>query len=175
MGVTLTKKELATVAGYTYRRLHDIDAGLPGNKKLFVKSEDGKYDLALFVQRWVDYNVSQENDGGEMSLEVAKAIHEQVKIEKTRLEVAKMQGELVDVNEVRRLWGTVARTVVQNMTRLPNKIAQQVYMVENMELVIGIIDKEIRDCLIDIAETPLPSEAENSQDGEDEETGDEEE
>jgi len=175
MGVTLTKKELATVAGYTYRRLYDIDAGLPGNKKLFVKSEDGKYDLALFVQRWVDYNLNEKHDEDELSLEAAKAIHEQVKIEKTRLEVAKMQGELVDVNEVRRLWGTVARTVVQNLTRLPNKIGQQVYMVENMELVIGIIDKEIRDCLTDIAETPLPREAEKVKDGEEEETGDEEE
>ena len=47
-GIYLTKKELATIAGYTYRRLHDIDMGLPDGKKLFVKGEGGKYDLALF-------------------------------------------------------------------------------------------------------------------------------
>lgn len=170
MEIALTKKELASVAGYTYRRLYDIDAGLPDDKKLFIKSEGGKYDLALFVQRWVDYNVSRDT-GDDLSLEEAKAIHEQVKIEKTQLEVAKMRGELVDVAEVRRLWANVANTVVQNMMRLPSKIGQQVFMVEKMDVVIGIIDKEIRDCLVRIAETPLPNEATDGE--QDEETGDE--
>lgn len=154
----MTKKELATVAGYTYRRLHDIDAGLPKDKKLFVKAEDGGYDLALFVQRWVKYNVDR-GTSEEVSLEEAKAIHEQVKIEKTQLEVARMRGELVDVNDVRRLWGNVASTVVQNLMRLPGKIGQQVFMLNNMELVTGIIEKEIRDCLTAISETPLPNDA----------------
>lgn len=172
MNIALTKKELASVVGYTYRRLYDIDVSLPEDKKLFIKTKDGKYDLALFVQRWVEYNVSRESSGGDISLEEAKAIHEQIKIEKTQLEVAKMRGELVDVNEVRRLWGTVANTVVQNMMRLPSKISQQVYMVDNIELVSGVIEKEIRDCLTYIADTPLPCE---SAQGKDEETGDEEE
>lgn len=158
MAAAMTKKELATVAGYTYRRLHDIDAGLPKERKLFVKAEDGGYDLALFVQRWVKYNVDH-GTSEEVSLEEAKAIHEQVKIEKTQLEVARMRGELVDVNDVRRLWGNVASTVVQNLMRLPGKIGQQVFMLNNRELVNGIIEKEIRDCLTAIAETPLPMEA----------------
>lgn len=50
-----TKKELAQIAGYTYRRLYDIDLSLPQEKKLFVKGDGGKYDLAVFVQRWVNY------------------------------------------------------------------------------------------------------------------------
>lgn len=53
-----TKKELAQIAGYTYRRLYDIDLSLPQEKKLFVKGDGGKYDLAVFVQRWVNYNVA---------------------------------------------------------------------------------------------------------------------
>lgn len=168
MGIALTKKELANAAGYSYRRIFDIDAELPKDKKLFIKSEDGKYDLALFIQRWVEYNVSKESSDEDTSLEEAKAIHEQVKIEKTRIEVARMRGELVDVNEVRRLWANIANTVVQNLLRLPTKVGQQVYMVENMDLVIGIIDKEIRDCLTCIADTPLPTEAvEVGQDEED--------
>lgn len=171
MEKAFTKKELATVAGYSYRRLFDIDAGLPKGKKLFEKTENGKYDLATFVQRWVTYNMEKGAEAS-ISLEESKAIHEQVKIEKTRLEVERMRGELVDVNEVTRLWANVAATVVQNMVRLPNKIAQQVYMLDNMELVIGIIDKEIRDVLENIANTPLPDEA--AKEMEDEETDEEE-
>lgn len=172
MGIALTKKELANAAGYSYRRMHDIDAGLPSDKKLFIKSEGGKYDLALFIQHWVEYSISRETNADDTTLEEARAIHEQVKIEKTRIEVAKMRAELVDVNEVRRLWANIANTVVQNLMRLPNKVGQQVYMVENLDLVIGILDKEIRDCLTGIANTPLPVEA--KQGGKDEDTGGEE-
>ena len=60
MGYPMTKKELATVAGYSYRQLYNIDRDLPEGRKLFVKSEEGKYDLAIFVQKWVAYNISRE-------------------------------------------------------------------------------------------------------------------
>ena len=51
MAIEYTKKELASIAGYSYRRLHDIDTRLPPAGKLFVLSEGGKYALAIFVQR----------------------------------------------------------------------------------------------------------------------------
>ena len=81
----MTKKELANIAGYTYRRLYDIDRDLPEGKKLFEKSEDGKYDLALFVQRWVDYNISHNTDSDIYDLDEVKAKHEVIKAEKTQL------------------------------------------------------------------------------------------
>lgn len=146
------------MAGYSYRRIFDIDQGLPPDKKLFCKTDGNRYDLSTFVQRWVNYQIEQNQQDFE-SLEAAKAVHEQVKIQKTQLEVARMRGELVDVNDVRRLWANIANTVVQNMIRLPTKIGQQVYMLDNLDLVIGIIDKEIRDVLENIADTPLPTEA----------------
>lgn len=160
MGVSiyLTKKELATIAGYTYRRLHDIDMGLPENGKLFVKGEGGKYDLALFVQRWVQYNVDNETSS-DQTLDEVKAKHEIVKTRKTELEVARLEGKLVDVQEIRRLWGGVANTVMQNMIRLPSKVAPRLVMQKNTEVISGILDEEIRDVLNQIADTPLPEEA----------------
>jgi ribosomal protein L11 methylase PrmA len=45
MGISMTKKELASIAGYSYRQLYNIDRDLPDNGKLFVEGEGGKYDL----------------------------------------------------------------------------------------------------------------------------------
>lgn len=167
MGVSMTKKELATIAGYSYRRLHDIDMGLPEDGKLFVKGEGGKYDLALFVQRWVRYNVDNESEA-EQSLDDAKTRHEIVKTRKTELEVARLEGRLVDVYEIRKLWGGVASTVTQNMIRLPSKVAPRLIMVGNVDLIAGILDEEIRAVLNGIADTPLPemaaAETENEED-----------
>lgn len=170
MGIYLTKKELATIAGYTYRRLHDIDMGLPDNGKLFVKGEGGKYDLALFVQRWVQYNVDNET-GDDQTLDEVKARHEIVKTRKTELEVARLEGKLVDVYEIRKLWGGVANTVMQNMLRLPSKVSPRLVMLKDAEVIAGIIDAEMRDTLTQIADTPLPDEAADT--AEDEESEEE--
>lgn len=167
MGIYLTKKELATVAGYTYRRLHDIDMGLPEDGKLFVKGEGGKYDLALFVQRWVRYNVDNET-GDDQTLDEVKARHEIVKTRKTELEVARLEGKLVDVYEIRRLWGGVANTVMQNMLRLPSKVSPRLVMMKDVEMIASIIDGEIRDTLMQISETPLPLEAASEETDEEE-------
>lgn len=152
---TMTKKDLAALAGYSDRRLRDIDAGLPQQEKLFVKSEDGKYDLALFVQRWVEYRLKAER-GDEATLEDVKAIHEKVKTQKTELEVAKMRGELVAVQDVRRLWGDVASAVTQAFTGLPSRVAPTILMMNSVEAIAAAIDAEVRAVLTQIAETPVP-------------------
>lgn len=156
MGISLTKKELSSVAGYTYRRLHEIDLGLPAEKKLFVDSGDGKYDLATFVQRWVRFNIDRETED-DNKLAEAKTKHEIVKTKKTELEVARLEGKMIDVQDVRKLWGDIAVTVVQNALALPQKLAPVLVMQENEEVIAGIIDDEIRVMLDGIADTPLPS------------------
>lgn len=168
---TMTKKELANIAGYTYRRLYDIDRHLSKDKKIFVESEDGKYDLALFVQNWVAYNVALEKKDGHFDLEEIKAKHEAIKAEKTKIEVDKMRGQLIDVQDAKRLWGDVANTVTQNFLHLPSKIAPMVYMIENVEEITGIIEEEIKKILNGIAETPLPDYAAEDKDDGKEDTG----
>ena len=169
MSVSMTKKELASIAGYTYRRLYDIDRDLPEGKKLFVQSEDGKYDLAIFVQKWVEYNVAHETEDVE-DLDVVKAKHEVVKTQKTELEVAKMRGQLIDMQDIKRLWADVANTVMQNLIHLPSKLAPMLRMIESADVISGIIDEEIRKILEAMAEIPVPDyadvEKEDEEDGE---------
>ena len=171
MGASMTKKELATVAGYTYRRLYDIDRDLPQDKKLFVESEGGKYDLAVFVQRWVAYNVDTEMPET-ADLDTVKARHEVVKTQKTELEVARMRGQLIDVQDAKRLWGDIANTVMQNLIHVPSKVAPMLRMMDNVEIITEIISAEIRKSLEAVADTPLPTYA--SEESESEEEHDEE-
>lgn len=154
--IAMTKKELANIAGYSYRQLYNIDKELPEGRKLFIVSatDDKRYDLSLFVQRWVEYNINRDADI--TSLEDAKTAHEIIKTRKTELEVAHMEGSLVDVNEIRMLWSNIAATVMQNMIRLPSKIAPQLLSIDNLQVIQTVIDREIRAVLDGIANTPLP-------------------
>ena len=135
--------------------MHDINLSLPDDKKLFVKKEEGKYDLPIFVQRWVQYNVDRESLDIE-DLSVVKAKHEVIKTKKTELEVERMRGQLVDVQDVKRLWANIANTVLQNMLNISSKLAPMLTMMDNTETIAGIIDEEIRSILTNISETPLP-------------------
>lgn len=151
----MTKKELATVAGYTYRRLHDIDMALPKDRKLFVAGKDGKYDLPTFVQRWVAYNMETVTEA-EDDLDTVRARHEVIKTQKTELEVAMMRGRLIDVTDAKRLWGDIANTVMQNLIHLPNKLGPMLIMMDNAETIASIIGDGIRDILENLSEAPLP-------------------
>ena len=160
MGIALTKKELASISGYTYRRLHDIDMALPKDEKLFVPDEANpkKFDLALFVQRWVEYNVGQAGgdcEGGD-EYKAIKAQHEKVKKEKTELEVSRMKSEMVDIQEVHRLWCNVACLVRNRFVRLGHKVGPSLIMQDDAEKIAEIIDREVRDALTMLAHEPSP-------------------
>lgn len=156
----MTKQELAELTGLTYRQLFNINKKLmeeDEDKALFVKGEDAKKcDLAVFVQRWVDYNVEKCSASAE-DLDAVKAAHESVKMRKTQLEVDKMEGSLVDVQDVRKIWGDIANTIMQGMIHLPSTLAPMVRGMENEEVITSVIDTEIRKVLEELADTPLPA------------------
>ena len=84
-----------------------------------------------------------------------------------------MRGQLIDVQDVKKLWGDIANTVTQNIIHLPSKVAPLVRDMDNVEMIASIIDAEVRTILNDIAETPLPTYAaeegdEGEEDGDDE-------
>lgn len=62
-------------------------------------------------------NVANEA-ADEDDLEAVKAKHEKVKTQKTELEVARMRGQLIDVADVKRLWGDIANTLSKNLLHI---------------------------------------------------------
>ncbi|MBQ9252258.1 MAG: hypothetical protein IJ188_06460 [Clostridia bacterium] len=157
MDQALTKKELASLSGYSYRRLHEIDMALPEREKLFVKSEqdEKKYSLALFIQRWAAYN-AQAAEAESEELSAIKAKHEAVKMEKTRIEVSRMKNELVPISELAPIWSNIAATVADRFNALPSKVAASLVMIGDAEIIEEKIEREIRDAMSLMSEMPLP-------------------
>ncbi len=154
--MTVTKKELAELAGFTYQTLYNINRELPEDEKLFVSGEGGKgCDLGAFIQRWVKYNVGDALDGVK-DLDQIKAAHEKVKTRKTELEVSRMEGTMIDTQDAMRLWGGMINTAKQNLLHLPGIVTPMIEGETRSEVIKDIIDREIRKCLEDIAETKLP-------------------
>ena len=169
MGISLTRKELADIAGYSYHGLYNINKALPEGRKLFVEGEGGKIDLAVFVQRWVDYNTEiavARAGGDENNLDSEKARHERLKADKTEIEVGRMRGEYVNINDVARLWTDLHGVVVNRLVNLPKKLAPMLVMIETPDAAEEIIERDLRDALNLIVTAPLPGESESSPEGE---------
>ncbi len=151
----LTQGELAELAGYSTKQLSRINAGLDDDKKLFVKAEGAGYDVASFVQHWVQYNVSKAM-GDVDDFDKVKTIHEKVKTRKTELEVSRMEGSLVDARDVRKLWGDEIQTMKQGLFRLPGMLAPMLQGEMSIEVIKRTIDAEIRRALEDFADGKMP-------------------
>ena len=161
MAVYLTQKELAELVGRTDRQIRNINGTMDPDEKLLVKTEGGKYDASIFVQRWCEMQVKKIADGME-DLDAVKARHEIVKTEKTQLEVARMRGELLDFRDVRKAWGDIANSVMNALLNIPGQIAPMIRGMESVEMISGILDGEIRRALENIADSPIPSYADDT-------------
>jgi phage terminase Nu1 subunit (DNA packaging protein) len=168
MAVYLTQKELAELVGRTDRQIRNINGIADPDEKLLVKAENGKYDACVFVQRWCEMQVKKMTDGAD-DLDAVKARHEIVKTEKTQLEVARMRGELLDYRDVRKAWGDIANSVMNALLNIPGQVAPMIRGMESVEMISGILDGEIRRALENIADSPIPSYA-NEDAQEEEET-----
>ena len=170
MPAGMTKKALAALAGYSDEWLRRVNKELPEGKKLFVPAEGGGYDPATFVQRWVEYNVESMAQDGAEDLDAVKAKHELIKMQKTQLQVQRMRGDLVDVADVKRLWGEIGNTISRRMLNIPARIAPEIAGMEDAGEIASMLDGAVREELEILSNSPVPEYAKAADEEEDEET-----
>ena len=145
-------KELAQIVGLSARRLYQINDELPEGKKLFQRKDgETKYDLAGFVRSWVEYREGLVRGAGEITLEEAKTRHELVKLEKTRYEVKKMQGEYVPVGDVIALGQEIASGVRNNLLHIPMTLAPVLAQMDDAQDIEVVLTQALRDALEDMS------------------------
>lgn len=158
--IEMTMTELSALAGYTYRRMFDLNAELPEEKRFFVRGAGGKCLLDVFVQRWADFCVDRAR-GDDPDLEALKQQHEQVKLDRARMELDRLRGGLIDAVEVRSAWLNLAARVRQRMLELPAHLAPLLMGAEDEREITDIIDREVRAALTQLSdEAPLGGEEE---------------
>lgn len=144
-------KELAQLVGLSPRRLYQINEELAEEKKLFVREDGSKADLATFIRRWVDYRESLVRGSGEMTLEEAKTRHELIKTEKTRFEVKRLQGEMVLASDVIALGQEIAGGVKNNLLHIPPTLAPVLSRMDDAEEIEAAMTRAIREALEDMS------------------------
>lgn len=152
----MTQQELSELAGITVRQLREINRALPEERKLFVRADGGHFDGPLFVQRYIAYRVEQaakKNKG----FDAVRTEHEVIKAEKTRLQVLKMRGDMVDTAEVMRLWGDVVNTFKQSLLQIPAAISQTIQGMTDAGQIARVLEEELRASMTELSRADAPA------------------
>ena len=131
-------KELALLVKLSPRRLYQINEELEPDKKLFVREDGTKADLATFVQRWVEYRESLVRGSAEMTLEEAKTRHE-------------LQGEMVFASDVIALGQEIVGGVKNNLLHIPTTLAPVLCNMDDAEEIESVLTQAIREALEDMS------------------------
>lgn len=153
-----TQSMLADLAGYSVRRLQQIDKQLPAEEKLFVLKKQGGYDGRIFVENWVKYQLSKElPDDKRLDLEQVKAQHELLKMDKTRIEIRERMGELVNASDVLMVWSEIVTAFRNGLLHIGSTLAPRLAGVKKPEIIKTMIEESIRSKLKEIVECKLPT------------------
>ena len=150
-------KYLAELAGKTERRIRQINNDLPDNEKLLEADDNGKYDPAFFVKRWVAYQIKQEG-GKEESLDDIKAQHEKVKMEKSQIELGILKGEICMRADMMRLWGGMIKEMSGSLLSIPRTLAPRLTNIERPSEAEALLEQEVRAAMSALSKTPMPEE-----------------
>lgn len=168
----MSQENLSELCGMSVRRLQQINAELPDELKLFVTADNSKgqkkYDGREFVKRFIDYKESLCSDGD--SFDDVKKQHEKVKIAKSRIELEKLRGSVVDRESVLRAWQGLFIMFRERLMHVGIKVAPALTMEPKTTVVQDTIDREIRDALtmlseaeVDFAEKQIDTESDPEQ------------
>lgn len=148
---------LAELVGKTERRIRQINNDLPENEKLLEADDKGKYDPAIFVQRWVAYQIKQEG-GNKESLDDIKAKHEKVKMEKSQIELGILKGEICKTEDMLQVWCMILKELSNGLLSIPHTLAPRLTNMENAREVEAVLEAEITAAMQGLAKTPYPEE-----------------
>ena len=156
-----TKNKLAKLTGYSAHRVFEIEK--ENDVTFFVESPDGGYDIEQFVRRWVQLQIDKTRENS-ADFDAVRAEHEKIKTLKTRIEVQKLEGQLIDVDLVRSYWMNTTSNFRQQVMQFGDHVAPLLTGLKDQQEVKRVIDNEGIRMLETLSESAIPPDEESEDD-----------
>jgi hypothetical protein len=140
----VSSSDLAKVLGITQRRVQQLE-----NENTLVKNADGKFELSKNIELYYTWKLQPSNNA---NYDTEKALHEKAKREKAEMINAKLKGQLHDAKDVERVMTNMLVTFRSKMLGLPYKLAPKLVKQKNVNIISSVLDKEIKDVLLELSE-----------------------
>jgi len=150
----VNQKELAAILGVSDRRIRQLkdDFGLfqhgsgSGNK---IK----KYCLEKCVPEYINYKLEAEAQGGtNADKEKEQAEHEKIKKKISILKLRRLRGELHEAKDVEEFLTDMLVNFKNRLLSMPTKVAPLVQGEEDVNIIVGILEKEVFESLDELSE-----------------------
>jgi phage terminase Nu1 subunit (DNA packaging protein) len=166
----VTQKELSHILGISERRIRQLrDGGMfslaPGQRR---------HNLAACVQEYITYKVDSESQfGAALDLDQARAEHEMVKIDISKLKLRKQRGELHEASVVEYVIRDMLIRFRNRLLSVPAKIAPLVIGRSDVNEVADVLKDEVLEALSELSEYDPAAFVDEGDDGDDEDDGEE--
>jgi len=144
----ISQKKLAKLLGVTTRWVRDLEA------RGVLKKEFGKYDKDESVTAYISFLRGSKDK----SLAEAQRIHLETKTKKLLLEAQKLEGSLVDKDELQKKFEYAVRLCEENFRNFPAKLVPILVRTDKTEekLMFQIIKYGVESCWRDLAGKTKP-------------------
>jgi len=144
----ISQKKLAKLLGVTTRWVRDLEA------RGVLKKEFGKYDKDESVTAYISFLRGSKDK----SLAEAQRIHLETKTKKLLLEAQKLEGSLVDKDELQKKFEYAVRLCEENFRNFPAKLVPILVRIDKTEekLMFQIIKYGVESCWRDLAGKTKP-------------------
>lgn len=145
----VTQKELAECLRISTRQVRNLRSD-----GLFQEAMiERKYDLPKCIAEYIDFKVKAETGrSAKISIEQQKAEHEEIKKRISKLKLRILRRELHEASDVEEFLADMLVRFKGHMISMPSKLAMQVTGETDINKVIQILDREIRDALDELSE-----------------------
>lgn len=138
-------KELAAIIGKTERSVNNFKSD-----KIIEQVRRGKYILGPTIQALIEHAAGGKEESNKPRLIDYRTESEKLKAEKSRLELAKMKGELHEAKDVATLLDDLILTTKSRLLAIPARIATELEN-ESADTIEAVVRREIHTALTSLA------------------------
>jgi phage terminase Nu1 subunit (DNA packaging protein) len=137
-------KTMAKIMDLSERRINQLVSD-----GVIVKESDGQYNVMQVI---IDYYKNKSGVEAGINYDQEHALHEKAKREKAEMINAKLKGQLHDAKDVEQVMTNMLVTFRSKMLGLPYKLAPKLVRQKSVNIISSVLDKEIKDALLELSE-----------------------
>jgi phage terminase Nu1 subunit (DNA packaging protein) len=144
MALYVNAKELANALDLSERRINQLVS-----EGTLEKGNDGKFNIYSAIESYVKKTHGLDAD---LSYEVERAEHEQIKKEMAQIRLDKLRNKVHDAKDVELVLTNMLVTFRTRMLGIPSQVAPRILGKKDLASVIGDITTEIKEALKELSE-----------------------
>jgi phage terminase Nu1 subunit (DNA packaging protein) len=150
--LTVSSEVMGKLLNVTSRRIRQY-----AEEGVIEKAARGRYALYPSVQKYIAFlktknDIDELEEDEELNYDKEKAIHEMIKRKIAEINLAKIQGQVHESEDVKHVMENMLANFRTKLMTMPSKLAPILIARDNIPVIQSLIDKEVIEALEELSE-----------------------